>query len=265
MCIRDRFTSLQNEIENKDLKINLFVPPVQQDTGVSLGAALYVERNEHERTKRMEHAYYGYNPAEEEISRVVHKSGLGFKFLEDKKLIEKISQCLVDQKIVGWYNGRAEIGARALGARSLLMDPRNVENWHRMNEVKGREIWRPLAPSILKEHVADFFDVVDSPLADFMVGAFQVKEEAQSIIPACVHVDGSARPQFVNKETNPLYHALISSFYEKTGVPVVMNTSFNLADEPIVHTPQDAILSFIRSDIDVLVLGNYFIEKKAGK
>ena len=145
------------------------------------------------------------------------------------------------------------------------MDPRNVENWHRMNEVKGREIWRPLAPSILKEHVADFFDVVDSPLADFMVGAFQVKEEAQSIIPACVHVDGSARPQFVNKETNPLYHALISSFYEKTGVPVVMNTSFNLADEPIVHTPQDAILSFIRSDIDVLVLGNYFIEKKAGK
>jgi len=246
---------------------NVFVPPVPNDAGVSLGAALWVEREHYnEQSKQMSHAYYGYLPSENEVEETVRRSGMAFyKGVSEEHLVQRVAGAIADGKIVAWYQGRAEIGARALGARSLLADPRDFGNWKRVNQVKGRELWRPLAPSVLKEHAEKFFDTVDSPLANFMVGAFQVKPESRSEIPACVHVDGSARPQFVDKETNPRYHALISAFYERTGVPVVLNTSFNLAGEAIVHSPQDAINSFVRSDIDVLVINDYYIERSNAK
>jgi len=244
---------------------NVYVPPVPHDAGVSLGAALYVERLTHARLGQMNHAYFGYEPEKSEIDNAIAISNLPFVKMPLDELVDTVSQRLVDGKIVGWYQGRAEIGPRALGARSLLMDPRKKEHWEKMNKVKGRESWRPLAPSVLKEHAFEFFREIDSPLGNFMVGAFQVKEESREKIPACVHIDGSARPQFVDKETNPRYYALISAFSEKTGVPVLMNTSFNLSDEPIVHLPSDAILSFMRSDIDALVIDDYFLEKESNE
>jgi carbamoyltransferase len=250
----------------KNKEVNLFVPPVPHDCGISLGAALYTTRNNHSFPKtKMNHAYYGYKPSDLEIESTIERSGFDFKFLEEDELIDRISDLLIEQNIVGWYRGRAEIGARALGARSLLMDPRNINNWEHMNYVKNRESWRPLAPSVLKENAHEFFEETELSLTNFMLGALIVKEEVRSKIPATVHVDGTARPQFVDKETNPSYHALISAFYKKTGVPVVMNTSFNLADEPIVHSPQDAINSFIRRDIDVLVINNYVLQKHSSR
>jgi carbamoyltransferase len=240
----------------------VFVPPVPHDTGVSLGSALYVERLTHARNNEaLQHAYYGYKPSREEIKYAVKRSGLNFRKLNESELLEETVQHLMHGRIVGWYQGRAEIGARALGARSLLMDPRKKENWKRLNEVKGREAWRPLAPSILKERAGEFFDITESHLAKFMVGAFKVKKEMRDEVPAIVHVDGSARPQFVEYTTNPRYYKLIEEFALKTGTPMLVNTSFNLSGEPIVHLPEDAIRSFMKSEIDVLVLGDYIISK----
>jgi carbamoyltransferase len=163
-------------------------------------------------------------------------------------------------KILGWFQGRMEFGPRALGSRSILADPRDPEmNAKVNNAVKFREWWRPFAPSFKKEAAGEYLEsATDSP---FMILTAQVRPEKRNVIPSVTHVDGSARPQTVEKEINPLYWSLIDEFGKRTGVPVVMNTSFNLRGEAIVHTPTDAICTFFSSGMDALMIGSFLVVK----
>jgi carbamoyltransferase len=163
-------------------------------------------------------------------------------------------------KILGWFQGRMEFGPRALGSRSILADPRDAEmNAKVNNAVKFREWWRPFAPSLKKEAAGEYLEsATDSP---FMILTAQVRAEKRSVIPAVTHIDGSARPQTVEKEINPLYWHLLDEFEKRTGVPVIMNTSFNLRGEAIVHTPTDAVRTFFSSGMDALVIGSFLVEK----
>jgi carbamoyltransferase len=170
------------------------------------------------------------------------------------------AQLLSKGKILGWFQGRMEFGPRALGSRSIIADPRDPEmNAKVNNAVKFREWWRPFAPSFKKDAAPEFLEsACDSP---FMILTAQVRPEKRGIIPSVTHVDGSARPQTVEREINPLYYRLIDEFGKITGVPVIMNTSFNLRGEAIVHTPTDAIRTFFSSGMDALVIGNFLVEK----
>ena len=239
---------------------NLYVPPVPHDAGVSLGAALYVDRS-YAKNEKIRSAYYGRSFSDEEVEKTIINFNVDYVYLDTKTLLEKVALFLSEGKTVGLFQGREEIGKRALGARSFLIDPRDKNNFEKLNNMKGRELWRPLAPSILEEYANDYFYQTDLNITDFMLGALIVKEEARHKIPVAVHVDNTARPQFVRKETNPFYHQLIEEFYKLTGVPVLINTSFNLAGKPIVHHPEDAISTFINSDLDVLVINNFLMTK----
>ena len=179
--------------------------------------------------------------------------------LSDDELMRQTAQHLADGKIVGWYQGRQEWGPRALGNRSILVDPRRAEMKDILNQrIKHREIFRPFAPSILEEATGEYFE--RSHPSPFMNLAYTVRPEKRSIIPAPTHVDGTGRLQTVSRETNPRYWALIKEFEKLTGVPVLLNTSFN-DNEPIVLTPKEAIDCFLRTRMDVLVLGNFLVEK----
>ena len=173
---------------------------------------------------------------------------------------EAAAELLSRGKILGWFQGRMEFGPRALGARSILADARDPEmNAKVNNAVKFREWWRPFAPSLKREAANEYLEgATDSP---FMILTAQVRAEKRSVIPAVTHVDGSARPQTVEKEVNPLYWRLLDEFEKRTGVPVVMNTSFNLRGEAIVHTPTDAVRTFFSSGMDALVIGSFLVEK----
>jgi carbamoyltransferase len=172
----------------------------------------------------------------------------------------KTAELLSEGKIVGWFQGRMEFGARALGSRSILADPRDPDMTSKVNlAVKFREWWRPFAPSMKKEAASQFLEsATDSP---FMTLTAQVRPEKRKVIPAVTHVDGSARPQTVEKEANPLFWRLIDQFANRTGVPVVLNTSFNLRGEAIVHTPTDAVRTFFSSGMDALAIGSFLVEK----
>ena len=168
---------------------------------------------------------------------------------------------MLDGKVVGWFQGKMEFGARALGNRSLIADPRRTDMRDIINlRIKFREKFRPFAPSILEEEVGHWFEINEP--TPYMEKVFPIREEKRSIIPAVTHVDGSGRLQSVSKATNPKYHALISKFFEKTGVPIILNTSLN-ENEPVVRLPREAIACFLRTDMDVLVVGNCLIDRHA--
>jgi carbamoyltransferase len=209
----------------------------------------------------MPHAYYGIAASAHEIEAALGAVSANVRRLDDDELLPIVAGKIAEGQVVGWFQGRAEIGQRALGARSILCDPRQRRRLVKVNLVKGREVWRPLAPSILAEHYQEFFEGPAPAIADFMLAAMPVRAEARRRIPATVHVDGSARPQVVHRTTNSRYWRLIEEFRRVTGVPAVMNTSFNLAGEPIVHTPEDAVSSFMRSDLDALVIESYLVQK----
>ena len=237
-----------------------FVQPAASDDGVALGAALapYLDSNGKLPGKPMRHGYWGPSFDDAAI-----KSALDTYKIKHTKLSDPAAaaaQLLSTGKILGWYQGRMEFGPRALGARSIIADPRDPEmNAKVNNAVKFREWWRPFAPSFKKEAAPDFLEsAYDSP---FMILTAQVRPEKRSVIPSVTHVDGSARPQTVEREINPLYYRLIDEFGKITGVPVIMNTSFNLRGEAIVHTPTDAIRTFFSSGMDALVIGNFLVEK----
>jgi carbamoyltransferase len=239
--------------------------PVAHDPGVSLGAALYVAHARARATggpftpTRIDHAFWGPCFTDAEIEQALRAAGVGGRRVPDSELIDRVAAELARGRIVGWFSGRAEIGPRALGARSILADPRDRQVVARLNRIKGREIWRPLAPSVLAERFDEYFDApVRSP---FMNVSATVLPAARSLIPAVVHVDGSARPQLVDSGDCPRYWSLIRRFEELTGVPVVLNTSFNLAGEPIVNSPGDAVRTFLNSQIDLLVLDGWLMAK----
>jgi carbamoyltransferase len=239
---------------------NIFVQPAASDDGVALGAALapYLDRGGRLPNRAMRHAYLGPAFDDDAIEAALKTYKLRYARVNDPAVTA--AELLTQGKILGWFQGRMEFGPRALGSRSILADPRDPEMTAKVNNaVKFREWWRPFAPSMKKEAAADFVEsATDSP---FMIVTAQVRMEKRSVIPAVTHVDGSARPQTVEKEVNPLYWRLIEEFGERTGVPVVMNTSFNLRGEAIVHTPTDAVRTFFSSGMDVLVIGSFLIEK----
>jgi len=238
----------------------LFVQPAASDDGVALGAALapYLDNNGKLPNKPMRHGYWGPAFDNDSIEAALRTYKLRCSKLADPA--GTAAELLTQGKILGWFQGRMEFGPRALGSRSILADPRDPEmNAKVNNAVKFREWWRPFAPSLKGEAAGEYLEgATDSP---FMILTAQVRPEKRGVIPAVTHVDGSARPQTVEREINPLYWRLIDEFGKRTGVPVIMNTSFNLRGEAIVHTPTDAIRTFFSSGMDALVIGSFLVEK----
>jgi carbamoyltransferase len=238
----------------------IFVQPAASDDGVALGAALapYLENGGCLPNRAMRHAYLGPAFDDAAIETALRTYKLSYTRLDDPAATA--AELLSQGKILGWFQGRMEFGPRALGSRSILADPRDPEMTTRVNNaVKFREWWRPFAPSLKKEAADAYLEnVTDSP---FMILTAQVRREKRRVIPAVTHVDGSTRPQTVEKEINPLYWHLLDEFEQRTGVPVIMNTSFNLRGEAIVHTPTDAVRTFFSSGMDALVIGNFLVEK----
>jgi carbamoyltransferase len=237
----------------------MFVQPAASDEGVALGAALapYLDNNGKLPNKPMRHGYWGPGFDDEAIESALRTYKLRYTKLPDPAAAAEL---LSEGKILGWFQGRMEFGPRALGNRSILADPRDPEmNAKVNNAVKFREWWRPFAPSLKKEAAGEYLEsATDSP---FMILTGQVRPEKRAVIPSVTHVDGSARPQTVEKEINPLYWRLIDDFGKRTGVPVILNTSFNLRGEAIVHTPTDAIRTFFSSGMDGLVIGSFLVKK----
>jgi carbamoyltransferase len=244
----------------------VYVHPAAGDAGLAVGAAYHVwhQTLDKPRSFVMEHAYWGprYTAAEVQTSiKASSVSGEGYtiQVLGDEELMRRTAGIIAEGKIVGWYQGRAEWGPRALGNRSIVADPRRAEMKEILNRrIKHREIFRPFAPSILAEKTGAWFE--KSYPSPFMNLAYSVHPDKRNRIPAPTHVDGTGRLQTVTREANPRYHALISEFERQTGVPVVLNTSFN-DNEPIVCRPEEALDCFVRTQMDALVLGNFLITR----
>jgi len=238
----------------------IFIQPAASDAGNALGAALWVWHQQHGRPRgpAMIHAFHGADWTEREQAGALAGHGLEVRQVADPA--SEAARLLAESRIVGWFQGRAEVGPRALGARSILADPRRAETKDIVNaRVKRREGFRPFAPSVLDEAGPDWFDgYAANP---FMLLVQPVRADRRAQIPAVTHVDGTARLQSVTPTEHPLYHRLISRFAAHTGVPVVLNTSFNLRGEPIVHRPAEAVADFLASDMDALVLGNLLATK----
>ena len=236
----------------------IFIQPAATDDGVAIGAALAAPVSVGLRCEEMMNAYLGLQSEPDQIEAVLRTYKLSYEKLDDPA--ERAAELLTEGKLIGWYQGREEFGPRALGNRSILADPRDVRNRDRVNNaVKFREDWRPFAPSVLEEAGASLFENYHT--TPFMTLTFQVKPEKKAAIAAAVHVDGSARAQSVTRDQNERYYDLIKNFAAKTGVPAVLNTSFNLKGEPIVNSPFDAIRTFYTSGLDALILDRYLIAK----
>jgi carbamoyltransferase len=238
----------------------VFIPPAAGDSGAAMGAALWHSVRKGRMLERsiMKAAYWGPEFSEAACLEALRKAGLLGQRLSNEALSEKVSFELAGGRLVLWFQGRMEWGPRALGNRSLLADPRREDIRALINaKVKHRELFRPFAPSVLEEQAADYFDL-PAP-TPFMAVTAQVKPSVKAVIPAVVHVDGSARVQTVDKESNPPFRRLIEAFARQTGVPVLLNTSFNV-QEPIVCTPEDAIRCFLKTEVEWLVLGNLLVQ-----
>ncbi|MCB0518018.1 MAG: carbamoyltransferase [Lewinellaceae bacterium] len=244
---------------------NLFVPPAGHDGGTCVGSALFHYHNDlgKPRSPFKHQAYTGIYFTNDKIRQFLKTRDLSqFHVAEipDEKLFNTVADALIGGCVVGWYQGRAEFGPRALGNRSIIVDPRRADAKDLMNEkIKRRESFRPFAPSILKECTAAYFERVDD--VPFMEKVFRIRPEKQASIPAVTHVDGTGRLQTVEQIDAPRYHALISAFNKKTGVPILLNTSFN-ENEPIVNTPEHALECFLRTQMDMLVLENFVVSRK---
>ncbi len=240
---------------------NFFVQPAAGDAGCSLGAALMVwhQKLGNPRNFVMDHAYWGPGFSNQECEEALNEAGLSFETLPDEVLLPKLAKMIAEGAIVGWFNGRMELGPRALGARSFLADPRRADMREILNhKVKLREWFRPLAPSMLEEYGTEVFGKEHHD--PFMITVLGVAEEWKERIPAVVHVDGTARPQMVSRKTNPRYWTLIDEFRKLTGIPLLLNTSFNV-QEPIVCTPRDAVKTYAAANFDALVLENNIVER----
>ena len=249
----------------------VYIQPAAGDAGLAVGAAFYVWHQilGRPRSFEMEHAYWGPEFSAEAIGKALRaKSGetgrisdCGFRISEwsVEQVIRQTAAHIANGKIVGWFQGRMEFGPRALGNRSIVVDPRRAEMKDILNQrIKHREIFRPFAPSILEERTGDYF--AQTHPSPFMLMTYPVRPEKRDLIPAPTHVDGTGRLQTVNREQNPLYWQLIKEFEKITGVPVLLNTSFN-DNEPVVCRPEEALDCFLRTRMDVLVMGNYLVER----
>jgi carbamoyltransferase len=237
----------------------IFVQPAAGDSGTALGVAFYIWNSilGRPRTYTMNDACLGPAFSDEELERALREFGIQYR--RESNPPDTAAELLSAGKIVGWFQGRMEFGPRALGSRSILADPRQPEIKDVLNRrIKHRESFRPFAPSILEEYVDEYFeDAFPSP---FMQMVFKVRPGKRPAIPATEHVDHTGRVQSVSKETNPRFWNLIESFRRRTGIPLVLNTSFN-ENEPIVCTPQDALQCFVTTRMDALLLGDYLVSR----
>ncbi len=267
---------------------DIWIQPAAGDAGGALGAALFVwhqllnnERVVDDKNDLQSGSYLGPEYSEQEVRQFLDSRGYPYEYLGNGDGYGKIADLIADGKVIGWFNGRMEFGPRALGSRSIIGDARNTEMQSQMNlKIKYRESFRPFAPSVLAEHVDEYFEL-DRPspymllVADVQKGIRKEMDKNQeslwgidklnvvrSEIPAITHVDYSARIQTVHRETNPDYYDLIKAFYKKSGCPVIVNTSFNVRGEPIVMSPEHAYLCFMRTEMDYLVLGRFLLDKK---
>ena len=232
------------------------------DAGLGIGAALLAAAEAKELApKRLDRADLGPEFDAKTVEAAL-SAERAITFERSSRVAEEVAERLAEGQIVGWFQGRMELGPRALGNRSILASPRTREIRDRVNRLKGREHWRPLAPSVLAERARDYFHL--SGESPFMLFAANVRAEVRHEVPAIVHVDGSARPQTVRRDQNPALHSLIAAFERRTGVPLVLNTSFNAAGEPIVCTPTDAIRTFLATGLDALVCGDFIVRTRDG-
>jgi len=267
---------------------NIFIQPAAGDAGGALGCA-YIAWYQHLNNKRiadgkidsMKGAYLGPEFSNDEIKNYLDESKYKYEKLSDEELPEKIADLINEQNVIGWFQGRMEFGPRALGSRTIIGDSRSAETQKTINlKIKYRESFRPFAPSIREENISEYFDI-DRP-SPYMLLVADVKKDkqlpmteeqesyfglkklniARSEVPAITHVDYSARIQSVSQDTNKRYHDMLTIFNEKYGCPVIVNTSFNIRGEPIVCTPKDAYLCFMRTEMDYLILNNYLLSKK---
>jgi carbamoyltransferase len=251
---------------------HLFVQPAAGDGGGALGAALWAYNCLFGKPRNftMQHAYWGRNNSDAEISDFLRQNGIPFRCFEnDDELFDCVVERLIQGKVIGWSQGRFEWGPRALGNRSILADPRNPDMKDIVNaKIKFREPYRPFAPSVLSECAEKYFDLPQAKChhpARYMLFVVPVRESQRSTLPAITHVDGTARLQTVFRDQSPRYYRLIEHFGQATGVPVVLNTSFNLKGEPIVNTTANAFDTFSKSEMDSLVLENFLVEKTGAK
>ena len=241
----------------------IYVQPAAGDSGTAIGVCYEIYNGTLDRPRSfvMEGADTGPEFSDEEIRAELERSGLAYESYPERELTRRAAADIAGGAVLGWFQGRMEFGPRALGNRSILVDPRRADMRNILNErIKKREPFRPFAPSILAERVGDYFEQTHP--APSMLMVYQVREEKREVIPAVVHVDGSGRLQTVSPAVNPRYYQLISDFHELTGVPVVLNTSFN-ENEPIVCTPRHAIDCFLKTRMDVLYLGNHAVRRIA--
>ena len=247
--------------------VDIWVQPAAGDAGTALGAALWVDAQQRAdpgsspgqgpRRWRMEHAFLGPEYAEDEVEQLLREAKLAYRRPPD--IVRETARLLAENKVIGWFQGRMEFGPRALGARSILASPIDPSMQERLNRIKDREDFRPVAPVVLEEAAADWFEgAVRSP---FMLFVNRVRPDKADRIPAVRHVDGTARIQTINRAQHGAYYDLVRAFGELTGVPVLVNTSFNTRGEPVVCTPRDAVESFCTTALDVLAIGPFLLEK----
>jgi len=263
---------------------DIWIQPASGDAGGALGAALLVwhkylgnKRFADEVNDLQKASLLGPSYSDDYIESFLKKKNITYRRLSYNDIVEKISDLIIESKVVGWFQGRIEFGPRALGARSIIGDARNPDMQSKMNiKIKHRESFRPFAPTVLREKAAEWFELDrDSPYMLLVAPVkndkrFKVSEDfsgfeklktVRSLIPAVTHVDYSARVQTIKKTDNPLYYDMVQSFFEKTGCPVIINTSFNVRGEPLVLTPEDAYKCFMRTEIDYLMLGSFLLDK----
>ncbi|MEO1547756.1 MAG: carbamoyltransferase C-terminal domain-containing protein [Bacteroidota bacterium] len=247
-------------IANTDFE-NLYIPSAGHDAGISMGSALYHYHHNLSNARKPSicSASTGCKFNNDAIEAMLKEKGVSYKKLEDKELYDYVTERLIEPAVVGWFQGRAEFGPRALGNRSIIADPRNDKAKELLNlKIKRRESFRPFAPSVLKEYVPEFFEYTEE--VPFMEKVYPIKPEKHELIPAVTHVDGTGRLQSVDKSVSPRYYELIDTFRSKTDVPILLNTSFN-ENEPIVNTPEEAYACFERTQMDVLVMENIVVER----
>jgi carbamoyltransferase len=240
---------------------DVWVQPAAGDAGTALGAALWVDAQVKPtsgvRRSTMEHVFWGPAYADDDIEALLRRAKLSYSRM--RNVPEETAALLERDLIIGWFQGAMEFGPRALGARSILASPINASMQDRLNDIKDREDFRPVAPVVLEEDASDWF--VDARVSPFMLFVFDVKPDKAGRIPAVRHVDGTARVQTINRRQHALYYDLLRAFKRRTGVPVLVNTSFNIRGEPIVCTPRDAVSAFYASPLDALVIGSFLVQK----
>lgn len=253
------------KIVPRNLYTDVFVQPAAGDAGTALGAALFVQHHKLGQPRRFTQTASSYGPgySQREVEATLEAAGVAFRVLDDAELVEQVAADLEAGAVVGWFQGRMEWGPRALGNRSILADPRRHDIQDLMNEkIKRREMFRPFAPALPQEHVAEYFEQTSPD--PFMTKVYGIKPEKRATIPAVSHVDGTGRLQTVSRSQNPKYYDLLKAFGRRTGVPVLLNTSFN-ENEPIVNTPKEALDCYLRTKMDVLVMENAYVTRRQSR